>query len=92
MENAKAVLTGNVEFAWSASDCAGRADVLVITTPWPEFRQLQPQDVKHSGARPTVLDCWRLLGETDLARCTDYLILGVGANGRQDPKPETQAF
>jgi len=81
MENAKAVLTGDVEFAQSAAGCAGQADVLVITTPWPEFRQLQAQDLKQSGARPTVLDCWRLLGDTDLRKCTDYLILGVGAHG-----------
>jgi hypothetical protein len=92
MENAKRVLTGNVEFASSVAECAGRADVLAITTPWPEFRQLRPQDLKHSGARPTVLDCWRWLAKADLGRCADYLVLGVGPNGREDLNLETQAF
>ena len=81
MENARPELVGKVTFATSAADCARQSDVLAITTPWPEFRQLQAQDLKQSGARPTVLDCWRLLGDTDLRKCTDYLILGVGAHG-----------
>src|ERR1035438_3530492 len=40
MENARPQLVGKVTFATSAADCARQADVLAITTPWAEFRDL----------------------------------------------------
>ena len=33
-------------YAASAADCARQADVLVITTAWPEFKNLTPADLK----------------------------------------------
>ena len=39
MDNAQRVLTGDVIFAASAAECARQADVLAITTPWPEFQE-----------------------------------------------------
>jgi UDPglucose 6-dehydrogenase len=75
MENARPQLAGKVTFATSAADCARQADVLAITTPWAEFRELSPQDFKPHG---TVLDCWRLLDKDAVGSVVEYVALGFG--------------
>jgi len=76
MENARPQLAGNVTFAASAADCARQADVLAITTPWAEFREISPKEFKPHG---TVLDCWRLLDKDAVGSVTEYVALGFGA-------------
>jgi UDPglucose 6-dehydrogenase len=76
MENARPQLAGNVTFAGSAADCARQADVLAITTPWAEFREISPEDFKRHG---TVLDCWRLLDKNAVGAVAEYVALGYGA-------------
>jgi len=77
MENAKLVLGAGVEFARSAAECAASSDVLAITTEWEEFRALRPEDLKHGLARPTVVDCWRLLDREAFLSASVYLTLGL---------------
>jgi UDPglucose 6-dehydrogenase len=76
MENARPQLAGKVTFATSAADCARQADVLAITTPWAEFREISPKDFKRHSA---VLDCWRLLDKDAVGAVVEYLALGFGA-------------
>lgn len=76
MENAQPQLAGKVTFATSAADCARQADVLAITTPWAEFRNLSPGEFKRHS---TVLDCWRLLDRDAVGAVVEYLALGFGA-------------
>jgi UDPglucose 6-dehydrogenase len=75
MENARPLLAGKVTFATSAADCARQADVLAITTPWAEFREISPKDFKRHG---TVLDCWRLLDKDAVGAVAEYVALGFG--------------
>ena len=75
MENAQPQLAGKVTFATSAADCARQADVLAITTPWAEFREISPKDFKRHG---TVLDCWRLLDKNAVGAIVEYVALGFG--------------
>jgi UDPglucose 6-dehydrogenase len=75
MENARPQLVGKVTFAASAAGCARQADVLAITTPWAEFRNISPAEFKPHG---TVLDCWRLLDAHRLAGTVNYIALGLG--------------
>ena len=75
MENAQPQLAGKVTFATSAADCARQADVLAITTPWAEFREISPKDFKRHG---TVLDCWRLLDKDAVGAVVEYVALGFG--------------
>jgi UDPglucose 6-dehydrogenase len=77
MENAQPQLVGKVTFAASAADCARQSDVLAITTPWAEFRDISPEDFKRHG---TVLDCWRLLDKDAVGAVAEYLALGFGAS------------
>ena len=80
MENARAELKGSVTFAATAADCACRADVLAITTPWPEFKSISPSDLKTGGRRPTLVDCWRILLPESFEGVTQYLRLGYGSS------------
>jgi len=86
MENAKRQLGNAVTYAPSAADCARQADVLVITTAWPEFKRLTPANLKAGERRPAIVDCWRLLPPDLFAGLTDYLRLGYGglATGAED--------
>jgi UDPglucose 6-dehydrogenase len=68
-------------YAASAAECAGQADVLAITTAWPEFKNLKPADLKQGGQRPTVIDCWRVLPADLFSNVSDYLRLGYGGAG-----------
>ena len=78
MENAKQVLSGYVIFADSAEECVRLADVVAITTPWPEFQDLPPAAFQRKSGRLTVLDCWRVLPEHVAGAIEHYLTLGKG--------------
>jgi UDPglucose 6-dehydrogenase len=77
MDNARKELRG-AAYATSAADCARQADVLVITTGWPEFKNLTPADLKPGDRRPAIVDCWRVLPAELFAEMTEYVRLGYG--------------
>lgn len=81
MENARPLLSGDVVFAQSAAECASQADVLAITVPWAEFKQISPADLKQDNGRPTIVDCWRVLPREAFETAANYITLGFGANG-----------
>ncbi len=73
--NAQRVLGSKATYASSAAACAEEADVLAITTAWPEFRELAPFRRK----RPLVLlDCWRLFSPSILSDSVEHIPLGLG--------------
>jgi len=76
MDNARRQLTGSVTFARSTAECAGLADVLAITTPWPEFAMLSASHLKRGPSKPVVLDCWRVVSAAALGESATYLTLG----------------
>jgi UDPglucose 6-dehydrogenase len=78
MPLARAALGDSVEYANSMADCARNADVLVIATPWEEFRSLEPRHFSGS-ASATVIDCWRMLPQDVFASETRYITLGTGS-------------
>ncbi|MCU1334852.1 MAG: UDP-glucose 6-dehydrogenase [Bryobacterales bacterium] len=78
MENAKRELGTAATYAVSAVECARQADVLVITTAWPEFKNLTPADLKPGERRPAIVDCWRVLPADLFANLSEYLRLGYG--------------
>ena len=44
-------------------ECVRDADVVVITTPDPEFKALTAADFHRDGSTVTVIDFWRILGD-----------------------------
>jgi UDPglucose 6-dehydrogenase len=85
MPSARKLLGANVEYAESMQACARRSDVLVIPTPWAEFRGLDPGDLGGSTGRVTLIDCWRLLPRERFSE-VNYVTLGIGG-GSDAPQP-----
>ena len=63
----------------SAEECVRAVDVLVITTPWPQFAALTPDVFARPRGRLQILDCWRILSRDKLAGVAEVHYLGVGA-------------
>jgi len=78
LDNAKQELSGKVLFCSSMQECARQVNVLAITTPWEEFKSLQPEDLNHTSTRPVLVDCWRILPRDVFSKTADYLTVGVG--------------
>jgi UDPglucose 6-dehydrogenase len=75
-----AALGGRVE-ALSADEAARRADVIVVTTPWPEFAAIPPDVFRRFVGRATVIDPWRLLDSERVGMVADLVHLGSGNSG-----------
>jgi len=57
----------------SAQICVDRSDVVVISTPWPEFSKVKFY------AGQTVIDCWRMLDQDNVERTgARYIAIGRG--------------
>jgi UDPglucose 6-dehydrogenase len=82
-ELASRVLPPAVVFADSMEACASVADVLVVATPWEEFRSLKPGHLKQPSSRRVVVDCWRILPAEEFGSTAVLVRLGVGS-GVQD--------
>jgi len=64
--------------AASAEDCVRRASLVVVMTPWPEFRAI-PAEAFSRSPRLTVIDCWRVFSQEELGPVADLVHLGRGA-------------
>ena len=78
MENAQKVLGGSAVFAGSVEDCLRGADVVVIATPWEEFKSISPESLSRQSTRRVLIDCWRLLDPEAFETVVDFVALGVG--------------
>jgi UDPglucose 6-dehydrogenase len=58
----------------SVDEAIADADVVVITTPWPEYYELRPEQFK-AGAR--IIDCWGILPARKFS-AFDLIVTGVG--------------
>lgn len=74
---ARAVLGSSVVYAESVARVVREADVLVIATPWDEFRHVSAELlVLPTGNRKTVIDAWRLLDAPEVSSVADVCYLG----------------
>lgn len=75
--NAQRVLGSRVRFADAAEQCIAEADVVVVATPWPLFRELPSEAwARHSPPR-VVIDCWRVLSHLAGHAGVAHVPLGV---------------
>jgi UDPglucose 6-dehydrogenase len=81
MDNARRRLSGDVIFAANAAECARAADVVAITTPWPEFARLTAADLKNGPS--VVIDCWRMLSAEARDSVPEYFTLGKGSGAAE---------
>ena len=71
-------LDGTVRYASSLAECIAVADLLVLSTPWPEIARLGAAELARPGNPRTVIDCWRLLDCPEIRATVDYVALGLG--------------
>jgi UDPglucose 6-dehydrogenase len=75
--NAQRILGSRVRFVEAAEQCIAEADVVVVATPWPLFRELPAETWgRHSPPR-VVIDCWRILGHLAGHAHVAHIPLGV---------------
>jgi UDPglucose 6-dehydrogenase len=79
--SAQAALNRPFTVAPSAEACVRAASVLVIMTPWPEFRAV-PAEAFARTPRLPVIDCWRLLSREEIGAVADLVYLGLGTGQR----------
>ena len=78
LANAKVFLKTKARFARSMIECIRNSDVIVITTPWEEFKRIRPAHFAGSKRRRTIIDCWRILDRAKFDKVVRYVPLGVG--------------
>jgi len=75
--NARRLLPEAAVFSASVEECVQFGDVVVIATPWEEFKRLSPAVLNRIGARKVVIDCWRLLDCCLYDEIVEYVPVGV---------------
>ena len=75
--NARRLLPEPAVFSASVEECVQFGDVVVIATPWEEFKRLSPAVLNGNGARKVVVDCWRLLDRRLYDEIVEYVPVGV---------------
>jgi len=75
---ALAVLGDKVVGASSLEAAVRDADLLIVGTGWPEYKEIDPAWAKRDGQRMTILDLWRTLPAEKFEPVADVLYLGSG--------------
>jgi UDPglucose 6-dehydrogenase len=71
-------LDGTAHGSTSADELVAQSDVVVITTPWPEFADLPMDALDRDRERLVVVDCWGMLSHERHAQAVDIVRLGRG--------------
>ncbi len=88
MVSALAALT-SVKPAASAEECIAQSALIVLATPWPQFRDVplsvwnQPPSGSSADSSPrVVIDCWRALPHLEQSDAVRYVRLGSGSSAQ----------
>jgi UDPglucose 6-dehydrogenase len=83
----------NVRCASSAAECIAHSGVVVLATPWEEFREVTAEQWARAGssAERTVIDCWRVLNHLDGVEGVRYVRLGFGGEAARSMEASSAA-
>lgn len=73
-EPARGRIKGAIQFANSAAACVRESNVVVLTTPWEEFKLLSEKEFEGK----VLIDCWRMFDAGRLNGSVVYRPLGIG--------------
>jgi len=82
MPNAFAAVPQPFETSVSAEACVRAAALVVLMTPWEEFRTIPDAAFARSAVRLPVIDCWRTI-PTSVAAVADVVYLGQGTSSTE---------
>lgn len=77
MSNAKILISSKVTFAKSIRECLNKADVIIIATPWEEFKRIKSKNFMNNVKKPILLDCWKMLDPLKYKNVTQYRTIGL---------------
>lgn len=70
------IVHGGASIAATASECVEQSDVVVVTTPWDEFKHIPIESFVREGLPRVLVDCWRILDQSVVQSVVDYIPLG----------------
>jgi UDPglucose 6-dehydrogenase len=82
LDAAREALDHSFTAAASAEECIRSASIVVVMTPWSEFRAV-PVEAFARSPKMVVIDCWRLLARDEVSAVADVVYLGLGAIDRE---------
>jgi len=77
MENTKKLLKDQVDYASSLKECLQWGNIIIIATPWPEFRDIEPNYLKREDDKVVLVDCWRIINPKRYEGIIKYLPIGI---------------
>lgn len=80
MDAARGVLGSRVQYAESVQACIQGADVVLIATPWKQFKNLNCH-FNDAAKKTIIIDCWGLLDGT---ASTSAAIVRLGTNSQRN--------
>jgi UDPglucose 6-dehydrogenase len=81
LPNVRDALADRIGYARDAAETVAVADVVVIATPWKEFKSIPASVFQRAEEPRAVIDCWRLLADVGLEESCRYIPLGIGPLG-----------
>lgn len=83
MDNARPVLGNSVNFASSVKELIYKSDIVIVTTPWDEFKKISYIEFARPNQPRVLIDCWRLFDNMKREDGIIYVALGVGGLNRR---------
>ncbi|CCQ74179.1 Putative UDP-glucose/GDP-mannose dehydrogenase [Magnetospira sp. QH-2] len=74
LDNAREALGDQAEYTADIADALAEASVVILATPWPQYRDIDPSLL----AGKKVIDCWRMLDDSEYAGHCELHHLGAG--------------
>jgi UDPglucose 6-dehydrogenase len=75
----------------SSQECIAQSDVVVLATPWQEFREIPAAHWARPSRPRVVIDCWRSLNHLEGVEGIDYVRLGFGGEARRPMETSSSA-
>lgn len=76
LTSAKKLLTSKVKISRSLEDCVDCSEIIVIMTPWDEFKNIRLNRLKRKNEKPILLDCWKILDQLKYQKVAEYRTIG----------------
>ena len=77
MDNARKILGNDVEYASTLESCLEDADLCILATEWPEYKELSEGDLRRLMRSPALLDCRRIY-DPKRFRGVKFAAIGLG--------------
>jgi UDPglucose 6-dehydrogenase len=81
----------SVRLVNSSEECIAPSDVVVLATPWQEFREIPSAQWARPSRPRVVIDCWRSLNHLEGVEGIDYVRLGFGGEAMRPMETSSSA-